>query len=75
MWTVAVPRGLTHDLPLPQPDVVLESLAACTLADLRARLEVCEGAGDRSPRSNGGDEWPVAGVRPPTMRSQVAAAS
>lgn len=39
MWAVAVPRGLTRDLPLPDPHAVLESLAACTLDELRARLD------------------------------------
>jgi HAD superfamily hydrolase (TIGR01509 family) len=39
MWVVAVPRGLTRDLSLPEPDAVLESLAACTLAELRGRLD------------------------------------
>lgn len=34
MWAVAVPRGLTRDLPLPDPHVVIESLAAHTLAEL-----------------------------------------
>jgi HAD superfamily hydrolase (TIGR01509 family) len=39
MWAVAVPRGLTRSLPLPAPDAVIESLAAHTLAELRAVLD------------------------------------
>lgn len=38
MWAVGVPRGLTRRLVLPNPHVVLESLAACTLADLPVAL-------------------------------------
>ena len=38
MWAVAVPRGLTKHLPLPDPHLVIESLAACTLLDLAMRL-------------------------------------
>jgi HAD superfamily hydrolase (TIGR01509 family) len=38
MRAVAVPCGLTLQLTLPDPDLVLESLAACTLADLPQRL-------------------------------------
>jgi HAD superfamily hydrolase (TIGR01509 family) len=39
MWAVAVPRGLTRRLPLPDPDAVIESLAAHTLAELRRMLD------------------------------------
>lgn len=39
MWAVAVPRGLTRHLALPEADAVIESLAACTLAELRAMLD------------------------------------
>lgn len=46
MWAVAVPRGLTRDLVLPNADAVLESLAACTLAELRARLDASERRGE-----------------------------
>ena len=38
MWAVAVPRGLTRALPMPDPDAVIESLDACTLEELRRML-------------------------------------
>lgn len=38
MWAVAVPNALTHSLPLPDPDLVLESLAGSRLADIISAL-------------------------------------
>jgi beta-phosphoglucomutase-like phosphatase (HAD superfamily) len=38
MWAVAVPNALTRPLLLPSHDLVLESLADVTLAELAARL-------------------------------------
>lgn len=55
MWAVAVPRGLTRTLAMPEPDATIESLAACTLAELRAMLDrsrTLPRAGDRT-RGNG----------------------
>jgi beta-phosphoglucomutase-like phosphatase (HAD superfamily) len=38
MWAVAVPNALTRALPLPDPDLVLESLAVPGLAGVLAAL-------------------------------------
>lgn len=38
MWAVAVPNALTRALPLPDPDLVLDSLAASPLASIVATL-------------------------------------
>lgn len=44
MWAIAVPRGLTRMLALPDPDAVIDSLAACTLAELRSMLDASRAA-------------------------------
>jgi HAD superfamily hydrolase (TIGR01509 family) len=41
MWAVAVPNALTRTLPLPDPDLVLGSLADVRLADIIAALTAC----------------------------------
>lgn len=38
MWAVAVPRGITRTLPLPDADLVVESMANHTLAELQTLL-------------------------------------
>jgi HAD superfamily hydrolase (TIGR01509 family) len=46
MWAVAVPRGLTSTLALPDPDAVIESLDAYTLTELRAVLDASQALRD-----------------------------
>lgn len=41
-WCVAVPHGLTRTVSLPDPHVVLASLAACTLAALQEQLQALD---------------------------------
>lgn len=41
-WAVAVPSPLTRALVFPDPDLTLGSLAECTLAELRERLELLQ---------------------------------
>jgi HAD superfamily hydrolase (TIGR01509 family) len=41
MWAVAVPNALTRTLPLPDPDLVLGSLADARLAEIIAALTAC----------------------------------
>ena len=43
MWAVAVPNALTRSLAMPSPHVVLTSLAARTLIQLRDDLRACAG--------------------------------
>jgi hypothetical protein len=41
MWAVAVPNALTRTLPLPNPDLVLGSLADARLSEIVSALAAC----------------------------------
>jgi HAD superfamily hydrolase (TIGR01509 family) len=49
MWCVAVPNRLTRELPLPDPDLVLPSLAARTLAEVVEALLSPEPRAEEAP--------------------------
>ena len=59
MWAVAVPNALTGPLELPPHDLALESLASCTLAELRETLRPRVGRTFRSATKAGLEPRPT----------------